>query len=186
MDELMAEEELVELVEEERREKRKRTKRTVEEKIEKQERKKQRTNKEDVQVQIADETPDGVFGGSVDMEIEDAKEGLPAIRFKSKPAVDISSKVRRPPALTKPAPSYPCLFCPSQNTEDLLPVHELPDHLRSRHISNDPVVRAHESCALAMQEVYLEDMVEDGKTVTYVMGTSYILKDRWNLVRSSG
>ncbi|TXT11970.1 uncharacterized protein COLE_02380 [Cutaneotrichosporon oleaginosum] len=82
--------------------------------------------------------------------------------------------------ITREAPKPPCILCPSLATDDLAPVYQPSDAIRA--LSSTPAVNAHVSCAIAVPEVYTEEIdMGDGNTAVYIRGLDDIGKDRWKL-----
>jgi hypothetical protein len=101
-------------------------------------------------------------------------------------AVINAVEVDRKPKIVQPAEvevSRPCLFCPSLATEGLLPVYN-PSAVASysKSFTKQQGIYAHESCARAIPEIYMEDVRSGDRIVQCVMGAETIPKDRWNLV----
>jgi hypothetical protein len=88
----------------------------------------------------------------------------------------------KPVKIVKEKSSYPCVFCPSLSTDNLLPVFEPNDQVRSASKATDGKVLAHLACAQAIPEVWIAEEDWDGKRQEVVLGSGNIVKDRWNLV----
>ncbi|KDQ19956.1 hypothetical protein BOTBODRAFT_125491 [Botryobasidium botryosum FD-172 SS1] len=74
--------------------------------------------------------------------------------------------------------SFPCCLCPSTATDGLLPtVSPPPSWTGAQSEANVEVWRAHEACANAVPETWVEEI--EGKK--WVLGVDTIVKDRWNL-----
>ncbi|TXT11054.1 hypothetical protein VHUM_01805 [Vanrija humicola] len=116
------------------------------------------------------------------------EEGMPAperplvVRFR-RPENTISLTKKPKAAVTREIPAYPCVLCPGLETDDLAPVFEPSENIRS--LSKTPVAQAHTSCAVAVPEAFTEDVEVDGVTSTYIKGLDDIGKDRWKLKCSS-
>lgn len=79
-------------------------------------------------------------------------------------------------------PTFPCILCPSQSTEGLLPVWDPSAHVIPMGMSRDGVMRAHLACCRSLEEVdFYEDNV-DGSPRLVAVDVNRISKDRWNLV----
>jgi len=86
-------------------------------------------------------------------------------------------------ALVREPPQSQCVLCPSLATDDLAPVADPDEFIKS--MSKTPTVQAHTSCAVALPEAYTEDWIEDDALVTYVHGLENIDRARWKLRCSS-
>ena len=109
-----------------------------------------------------------------------AVEESPSLPVKNKPRISLSVKPR--PMMVKEIPSYPCLFCPSLDSDDLLLVNEPSEDVIARSRRREGPITAHMSCANSIPEIWVEDRITNGLMVTVVMGAGAINKDRWNLV----
>ncbi|ORY27478.1 hypothetical protein BCR39DRAFT_227063 [Naematelia encephala] len=96
-------------------------------------------------------------------------------------ALDGKPKVKRAPPIVKPKVYYPCVLCPSTAQDDLVPVWQPGDHVKSMCKSSDGMVRAHISCVNAIAEIAFDDYEVEGKSETFAIGINDIPKDRWNL-----
>lgn len=107
----------------------------------------------------------------------------PPVKYR---AVINSVDVERKPKNIKPIEaevSRPCLFCPSLATDGLLPVfNPAAVSYHSKSFTKQQGIYAHESCARAIPEAYMEDVQSGDRLVQCVMGAETIPRDRWNLV----
>ncbi|WOO78947.1 DNA damage-responsive transcriptional repressor RPH1 [Vanrija pseudolonga] len=103
----------------------------------------------------------------------------PLVVRLQRPENTISLTKQPKAAVTREIPTYPCVLCPGLETEDLAPVFEPSDHIRS--VSKTPVTQAHVSCAVAVPEAFTDEVEVDGVTSTYIKGLDDIGKDRWKL-----
>ncbi|WVQ83577.1 hypothetical protein IAT38_005718 [Cryptococcus sp. DSM 104549] len=93
----------------------------------------------------------------------------------------------RPPKQKETPVTYPCILCPSQGTDDLLPVYQPTDAVKTIWKPRQGEVKAHHHCALAMPGVGIEDRklegegVEPGSLVTYIVGVENVESARWKL-----
>ena len=115
-------------------------------------------------------------------EVVEVKPSLPVKAMKQKKP-RLSMKIEPVRAVVKEIPSYPCLFCPSLDAENLLRVFEPSDDVAVRSRSRNGLILAHLSCANSIPEVWIEDRMVSEQMTTVVMGANAITKDRWNLVR---
>ncbi|KAL7420708.1 hypothetical protein Q5752_004659 [Cryptotrichosporon argae] len=119
---------------------------------------------------------------TVETEADEPPAKKPPVVRSRKPKATIEvSEPNRPPAIARPKPAYPCLFCPSSDESDLAPILDASDAVRARSKSKDPNLRGHVSCALAIPELWLDESEQDGVQRTLVCGPDYVLKDRWTL-----
>ncbi|KAK4689189.1 hypothetical protein P7C73_g911, partial [Tremellales sp. Uapishka_1] len=167
MDELLAEDDLIEAIEEERREKKSR--KSVDGQTP---RKRMKT------VNAFDQEP-----MVVSEDDSDSIPREPAVRLKPHPKlIDISAQPKRA-AIVKEEPSYPCILCPSLSKQDLLEVFEPNGTTIGYSRSRESGAYAHADCAESMPDLYVMDILVEGTgtTKTMVMGINDISKDRWNL-----
>lgn len=99
---------------------------------------------------------------------------------QNKPRISLSVKPKA--GVVKEIPSYPCVFCPSLDVDDLLLVLEPSEDVVARSQSRGGLVLAHLSCVNSIPEVWIEDRLVGEQTIPVVMGVNGITKDRWNLV----
>ncbi|EJD00680.1 JmjC-domain-containing protein [Fomitiporia mediterranea MF3/22] len=83
---------------------------------------------------------------------------------------------------------FPCCLCVSRDTDGLLRVHDLPSswsgcqNFMPKDASGQEIWRAHEKCAMAIPETWVDDDTDDtGQTERVVFGIDVIVKDRWSL-----
>jgi hypothetical protein len=114
-------------------------------------------------------THDADGAGAAQLEVKDK-----APRPRPRPS--------KPVRIVKEKPSYPCVFCPSLSTDNLLPVFEPNDQVRSASKATDGKILAHLACVQAIPEVWIAEEDWDGKRQEVVLGSGTIVKDRWNLV----
>lgn len=88
---------------------------------------------------------------------------------------------KRSNAVAKVATSYPCVLCSSTATDDLLSVFEPDDAIRARNRATDYRIRAHEACANAITETWIEGKQMGDQVVAFAMGVNDIPKARWEL-----
>ncbi len=118
----------------------------------------------------------------VEPDADDAKPPLPVKGMKQNKLRLLPTKTK--PVVVKEIPSFPCLFCPSLDAEDLLLVYEPSQEVKARSKSLGGGTLAHLSCANSIPEVWVEDRLVGEMTIPVVMGANGITKDRWNLVSS--
>ncbi|CED84781.1 DNA damage-responsive repressor GIS1/RPH1, jumonji superfamily [Phaffia rhodozyma] len=93
------------------------------------------------------------------------------------------------PVVAKPKDiEYPCILCPSLDTDDLLPVGSVPSFIAHKSKEREKVWYAHTSCAYTIPETYFVDVPNDDMTdscdqsfTQIVQGIDLIPKDRWSL-----
>lgn len=83
---------------------------------------------------------------------------------------------------SKPKPTLPCLFCPGQDSSDLLQVFDPSPQDIARSKSGTMPLRVHLSCAQAIPEIYIEDIdLGEGVLQKMITSTFEIDKARWSL-----
>jgi hypothetical protein len=171
VDEMLAEEELIEAIEEERKVGRTRKRKVIE-------------GDEPVakprKVRVVHH--DQVSGEDVHLDLDETPlpvNGLDTTKRK----IRIKKEKESKPVIVKEITSYPCLFCPSLATEDLRPVHQPMASVRahSQSLTKDQGIFAHHSCALGIPEVGIQDLDVDGTSVTHIVSTERVEAARWKL-----
>lgn len=106
---------------------------------------------------------------------------IPIIKLPKPPKepIALTPAVEAKPAITVARPAFPCVLCPSLAVEDLAPVYQPNDFIRS--LAKTPGVQAHISCAIAVPEAFTDEVQTDDGPVTYIKGLENIDKARWKL-----
>jgi hypothetical protein len=110
----------------------------------------------------------------------DGKQADATTSTREKGAPTRTPKVK--PVVQQKKISYPCVFCPSLSTEQLLPVMNPTDQVRAASRSKDGRTMAHLRCVQGIPEVWVGEEEWEGKRQEIVLGVEMIVKDRWNLV----
>lgn len=117
---------------------------------------------------------------------------LPSVDDESPTVQPVAQPKKRAPLkqrkmqVVQEKPVFRCLFCPSQSTVDLWPVHEPSDFVRS-HWKGRPgeTIVAHLACAQSTPECYFKEEVVEGEERIWVMGVNDVVKDRWTKLVST-
>lgn len=109
----------------------------------------------------------------------------PPPKIRLLPGMVDTERKSKPTKAAETEVSRPCLFCPSLAVDDLMPVFNPTSAVVAQSRSSQKAfgIMAHETCARAIPEAYMEDVRVDDKVIACIMGTENIPKDRWNLVR---
>lgn len=170
VDEMLAEEELIEAIEEERKEGKSRKRKVAD-------------------VDEVDHTPkprkirvvhhDQETGEKMDVEVEETTLPVNGLDNKKR-KIKIAKEAK--PVIAQEVVSYPCLFCPSLFTDDLRPVYAPTEAVKaySQAVNKDEIM-AHHSCALGIPEVGIQDIDVDGTPVLHIVDTHRIETARWKL-----
>lgn len=100
---------------------------------------------------------------------------------KKRKAIPLDKKPRAPTIVKTPS-TFPCIMCPHQSMEDLVPVHEPAEHIKAMCKSHDGIPRAHQICVNSVPEVWTEEIDVGGLQQVVVKNVSGIAKARWSLV----
>lgn len=102
---------------------------------------------------------------------------------KKRKTLSLDDAPRKPSIVSIPS-TFPCILCPHQSMDDLLPVYQPADNVKAMCKSHDGVVRAHVICANSVPEVWIDQVDVEGRSETVVMNVNGIAKARWSLVSS--